>query len=79
MFFLCMHKERTKENTPRSITLPSASARCTSHPATASAKVRALRGQPPLKPGANYNESLKDSETTFIKNKELKTVISLFI
>jgi hypothetical protein len=47
MFFLWMHKERTKESAPRSITLPSASARYTSSPATASAKVRTLRGQHP--------------------------------
>lgn len=39
LFFLLMQKERTKESAPRSITLPSASARYTGFPATASAKV----------------------------------------
>jgi hypothetical protein len=38
--------------------LPSASARYTSLPATASDKVRALRGQPPLKLAAKQTEML---------------------
>jgi len=61
-----MHKERIKESAPRSITLPSASARCTILPATASAKVRALRGQPTHRAGTKKQDFAHEAKSIWL-------------